>query len=574
MSTKDNVPFWSKAVLLRMVQQPDWPSPVLAGKERGTLVRRIMQGKRAQIEKMYQGGLARYQQHENGFIEHLSHIRELHPHLAHWSATTRSATMQQRCLYTEWSGLDVMQWQTLLGAHNPLTNSVPGVLYLVRCILQACHLFHQMGYVHNDLHLGNLSLGYRYDWYRNSVILLPQQMRLIDFEFACYPRADHPRALQESFPPRPPGWVDANGMPYQIDPNLHSAHVCPYEVEPARTDDEAKRAYLRYRTTADGNMVARAVKLENIDFGVDFFTLGQSLDGLLARVENDWDDKETLRWPEANTFLWCLPQVLRDWDASLPAEIRPAPHLDLIAQIDAHLGNWASRCNWQIALPGMRRLGRRAGWGAGAAGLVAAGLGVAALFYPPEEKPPPPPPYEVAVLLDSVGKPLQFAADDRLSLIVNNRPYKSVIGADGRFYFQLPPEARGQKAEVKFQTNQKYEATKQHLVLSGAALRLPIRGPTQRVMVTVKNNGTKVVANAKVWVSDKNFPGGIWAEPDSAGVYILHLPEDVMDGKIEVCAPGFMGASLNFNLRTGPTAYTPEFDLKAADPPFPACPPK
>lgn len=104
------------------------PSPVLDTKVRGTEVRRIMQGNKAQIEKSYRGSLARYQQHENEFIGRLSNIPGLEEHLAHWSGTTRSATLHQRCLYTEWSGLDLLQWQTLLGARNPLTNSVPGVL--------------------------------------------------------------------------------------------------------------------------------------------------------------------------------------------------------------------------------------------------------------------------------------------------------------------------------------------------------------------------------------------------------------------------------------------------------------
>ncbi|WP_338848800.1 hypothetical protein V8J88_07745 [Massilia sp. W12] len=473
--------------------------------------------------------------------------------------------------------MDILQWQTLLGQNNPLTNSVPGVLYLLRCILQTCHPFHAMGYVHNDLHLGNLVVEYQYDWFSHSITLQPQHMRMIDFEFACYPRADHPRAQKEKFQPRPASWSDL------IVPGLHSPHVCPYEVEQALTNDSERRSYRRYRQAADGNYIAQAQSLEKIDFGVDFFTLGQALDGLLLQVENEWDDDETLRWAEAESYLRRLPQILREWDKTVPEEIRPVPHLELLAEIDGYLGDWPRRCNWQVRLAGRRqwRFGKRAWWGGGLV-LAAATATAAAVGGLVQETPAPPkpePPYEFAVRRDELGKELDLAADDSLSVVWNKKEYKGQIKPDGKFLFTLPSQARGTRGDLRFYTKGKHAVVQQSLELVGEIISPSPRAWTQRVVVKVTaKQSEQLLSDGNVWTTYKDAVNSgnevvINAEPIGKGGYILHLPLDLMVGKISACAPKFKLATQYFDLRQGASAYSREMDLEVATEPYPACPP-
>jgi serine/threonine protein kinase len=107
--------------------------------------------------------------------------------------TIHHASVQQQAFYTEWCGLDLEQWHSLLADQNPLMNSVPGLLLLIRQILHACFEFHDLGLVHNDLHWANIVLNYQYDPATHQVTLLPDQIRLIDFEFALHPPQNQSR---------------------------------------------------------------------------------------------------------------------------------------------------------------------------------------------------------------------------------------------------------------------------------------------------------------------------------------------------------------------------------------------
>jgi thiamine kinase-like enzyme len=58
-------------------------------------------------------------------------------------------------------------------------------------VLLACFEFHDLGLVHNDLHWANIVFNYHYDPATHQVTLLPDQIRLIDFEFALQPPHHH-----------------------------------------------------------------------------------------------------------------------------------------------------------------------------------------------------------------------------------------------------------------------------------------------------------------------------------------------------------------------------------------------
>lgn len=360
---------WSRADLLCMLQQRDWPSPPLCLKDGHAEVRRVWlidkAGKgKACIEKHYTRKLSANQQREVEFLAKCSRNNLLKARIACLVKTEASGTMQSEVFHTEWGGLDLQQWHTLLGASNPLTNSIPGLLFLIKKILEACHEFRRLGLVHNDLHCANLILDYDYDPQQHSITLKPDQIRLIDFEFSLRPRADQSalnalngqavwRDLQIE-PRTATEWRQADGNLILLAPNLHSPHVCAAVCEMALS----KRCMIlhrRYRRGADGTLQYLPevfMNLEKVDFGVDFFTLGQSLKHMIRKATRYWDDAHTRQWEEAHDFLLGLPALLQNWDQELPQQVRAVPHQELMSAIQAQLGSWNVDGKLTVWLPG------------------------------------------------------------------------------------------------------------------------------------------------------------------------------------------------------------------------------
>ena len=337
-----SVSTWSQEELLRVLQSRTIPSPKLTLKNGQTTIQRVLQQGKPCIEKQYFGELLPNRQREAEFLFLVTSLKPLAPHIAPLVQTTHHASIQQQAFYTEWCGLDLEQWHSLLADQNPLMNSVPGLLLLMRQILHACFEFHDLGLVHNDLHWANIVLNYQYDPATHQVTLLPDQIRLIDFEFALRPPQNQPRPGNgvQIEPRVRPEWRDANGEPILLDPANHSQHVCAAEIETVLATDKA--LLRRYKRTENGHIIPKPqpfAALEKVDFGVDFFTLAQSLKHMIALATPCWDDAHISQWDEAHDFLLDLPNQLESWH-TLPEQPRAVPHQQIIRAINTQIGHW------------------------------------------------------------------------------------------------------------------------------------------------------------------------------------------------------------------------------------------
>lgn len=574
---------WSRADLLRMLQQRDWPSPPLCLKDGQTEVRRMWlvdrHGKgRACIEKHYTRTLSANQQREADFLAKCSRVNLLKPHMACLVKTEASGTMQSEVFHTEWGGLDLQQWHALLGARNPLTNSIPGLLFLIKKILEACHEFHRLGLVHNDLHCANLILDYDYDPQQHSVTLKPDQIRLIDFEFSLRPRADQPRpkalkgqAERHDLPIEPrtaTEWRQANGGLLLLEPNLHSPHVCAAACEMALSK-RCKTLHRRYRCGADGGFQYLPEvfgNLEKVDFGVDFFTLGQSLKQMIRKAARYWDDVHTRQWEEAHDFLLDLPALLQEWDDELPQQVRAVPHQELMSAIQEKLGNWHIGGKLTVRLPGSplvasvpvaalvgKPKGRfwLVGGVMGSVGLVA----LAAIFYPR-----PPAEFAATITPDPISSLANTPLDphDRLTITWGQQSYSAQPDKDGTFRFpHLPADARGQSVRVMLAGGVRpYELASHNLILGEDGVMLPLRHKTRLLAVNVFQAGSVTpISNASVWSVPQD--NGASEPPQYKDKhYLLPIRAD-REGGIDVhaSAPGYCPAKKRVASMTEPVDF-------------------
>ncbi|MEN9867046.1 MAG: hypothetical protein RL748_2636 [Pseudomonadota bacterium] len=574
---------WSRDDLLCMLQQRDWPSPPLCLKDGHTEVRRVWlidkAGKgKACIEKHYTRKLSANQQREVEFLAKCSRNNLLKARIACLVKTEASGTMQSEVFHTEWGGLDLQQWHTLLGASNPLTNSIPGLLFLIKKILEACHDFHRLGLVHNDLHCANLILDYDYDPQQHSITLKPDQIRLIDFEFSLRPRADQPppKALTGQAERRDlqieartaTEWRQANGDPTLLEPNLHSPHVCAAVCENALSK-RCKVLHRRYRRGKDDAfqyLPAVFGNLEKVDFGVDFFTLGQSLKHMIRKAARYWDNAHTSQWEEAHDFLLGLPAMLQEWDQELPQQVRAVPHQELMSAIQEKLGNWNMGGKLTVRLPGSPFVPSVTAaaavavkpkwrfWLYGGGTLVSAVLGWILASHYPEEfaatiTPIPHP---------AIRSPSNIVPDphDRLTITWGQQTYSAQLDKDGKFQFpHLPANARGQSVGVSLAGSERaYEATSRNLTLGEYGALLHLRHKTRLLGVTVTQIGTaKIIGNASVWVPDQDN-GPSEARKSENNEYLLSIRADRTERiRVYACAPGY-----------GPETYdyTPSNDVK------------
>jgi serine/threonine protein kinase len=583
---------WSQADLLRMLQQREWNSPPLCLKAGDTEVQRVWridkEGKgKACIEKHYTRNLSANQQREADFLFKCSRVNLLKSHMAYLVETRASATMQSEVFYTEWGGLDLKQWQSLLGASNPLTNSIPGMLFLIKKILEACYQFHRLGLVHNDLHCANLILDYDYDPQQHSVTLKPDQIRLIDFEFSLRPRADQPAPKAQNGQAgrhdsqievrTATEWRQANGNPILLEPNLHSPHVCAAAGEMALSK-RCKILHRRYRSSADGRfqyLPEVFANLEKVDFGVDFFTLGHSLKTMIHKAARYWDDAHTQQWEDAHDFLLGLPTMLQEWDQAVPQQVREVPHQDLINEIQRFLGSWNADGKLTVRLPGKPlppTKPKRRFW-LGAGGIAIAGLAaLAAMYYPraPEEftatiTPEP---------ISSLGK-ISLDPDDKLTLTWQQRSFRAKPNQKGEFSFtELPAQARGQNVAVKLESASPiYEAATKSVIASETGAPLLLRHKTRLLEVVVTENGTpERITNARVLVDAQNN-GPTETRIGENSAYLLSIRADqTAEMRVTASADGYCPETMRHMPIKSDNIQTIRIALKKMSVVAPPCP--
>jgi serine/threonine protein kinase len=491
--------------------------------------------------------------------------------MAYLVETRASATMHSEVFYTEWGGLDLKQWQSLLGASNPLTNSIPGMLFLIKKILEACYQFHRLGLVHNDLHCANLILDYDYDPQQRSVTLKPDQIRLIDFEFSLRPRADQPvpkaqngqagRHDSQIEVRTATEWRQANGNPILLEPNLHSPHVCAAAGEMALSK-RCKILHRRYRSIANvGFQYLPEVfaNLEKVDFGVDFFTLGHSLKTMIHKAARYWDDAHTQQWGEAHDFLLGLPTMLQEWDQAVPQKVREVPHQDLINEIQAFLGSWNADGKLTVRLPGeqlapsapppdiarptpesphRRKI-------AVISAVIATVIGIAGLtpqlsaYYQSHYGK-----FAITITpepISSLGK-ISLHPDDTLTLTWQQRSFRAKPNEKGEFSFaELPAQAHGQNVAVRLESASPiYEVATKSVIASETGAPLPLRHKTRPLSVVVyKIHTANIITNAKVSVYGQDN-GPTETRKGQDGEYLLPIRADQTASiTITISAPGY-----------------------------------
>ncbi len=561
---------WTNAELLQLLQDPALQSRKLRLKEGQTTVQRVWLGGHACIEKQYFGALLPNQQREADFIFMTSRLPQIAPHIAPLHSTQHRHSLAQQSFYTEWVGLDLEQWHSLLGAAHPLMNSVPGLLYLISKILHACFEFHDLGLVHNDLHWANIVLNFRYDAARHEVHLLPDQIRLIDFEFALRPRQAQPgieaRTTSE--------WLNEQGEAILLDPSQHSALVCAAEIEPALDSD--KNLFRRYKRDADGGLIMKPepfAALGEVDFGVDFFTLAHSIEHMIKLATAYWDDDQQIRqWDAAHEFLSKLPEQLRQYDA-LPADraqlLRAAPHQAIMREIAHLIGRWRVP-DWVVPLPAAQcgnAPTRRTLLRVAALGSAGTLLGAGTFWLTTREKPPikPPAPAELNMrvrLQAAPGHKLKINPEqDNLRLDFSSDKRIAKLEDDGIARFDpIPGSQLGEKASVTL-TSRWYEPsdespTKKASIplvngLVDLPVRLKIKTLTGSVVEIVAEDQKMPLAQVKLTVADGSKDGQV-AYTNADGLFSMALRSDLDGGEILIEAAGYHQKSQPFHFDSTP----------------------
>lgn len=324
---------WTRDELIAMLGNKRLESIKLSLKDGDTTVQRVMLDRTPSIAKQYLGRLRGRQAQETAFLMIVGDLPGVRDHIARFVGLQNHSN-EPRVFHTRWEGFDLHQWQTILGPAAAFL-SVQGMLALIRGILKATERFHEYGMVHNDLHLQNIIVPFEYDGKTGRGKLLLDEPKLIDFEYSLRP----PTAIAGIEGRGDVEWVDSEGNPLLLTPEFHSDHVCAAEVDNC-IDPITKRRTREYRRDALGNVILKPAPFANlakIDFGVDLFTLGKSLNFLIEQATPYWSDADIARLFIEHDYLLKLPDLLCSFDA-LPTDPRLTPHREIISEIDHLIG--------------------------------------------------------------------------------------------------------------------------------------------------------------------------------------------------------------------------------------------
>lgn len=332
---------WSLDQLVAMLRDENAPSPKLILKQGRIEVQRVLFKNKPSIEKRYLGNLSDRQQYEIQQLQKIGGLNDVLDHVASLSSSENMSTYQGRenVARTRWYGLDTQSWQRLAeGDNSPFKRNVPTLLAWVSGVLQACKVFHKLGFVLCDLLPQNIVIRHRVDDAdAGRYTLLMDKPFIFDLEFCLSPQKGGRWGTGQVRD----GWVKNDGSPLLLTPAYHSEFICAGEVAKVIDKDDDFILKREYKKNSAGYVVLKKdpfKDLPRVDWGVDLFSLGVALQLMLD--EADFRGQHSQSDDAAYQYLENLPRLLRSFNQLAP-DMQPRdnrPHDQICEEIDARIG--------------------------------------------------------------------------------------------------------------------------------------------------------------------------------------------------------------------------------------------